>query len=58
MTTAISKITSFVYNTLNEKKLQLALYFDLRRAVDNIGYNLLFDKLERVRMGGQSYKFL
>lgn len=55
---SIDTLLDFVYNSLNENKLILTIFYDLKKAFDTINHNILFCKLYGAGFRGKTLKLL
>lgn len=49
---AIAKLTSLVYNAVDDRKACLGVFVDLAKAFDTVSHRLLLDKLEHIGIRG------
>lgn len=55
---AITDVTAFIYDGLNERKYLAGLFYDLRRAFDTVDQNLLCHKLQCIGVRGQPHDWI
>lgn len=55
---SIDTLLDFVYNSLNDNKLILTIFYDLKKAFDTINHNILFSKLHGAGFRDKTLKLL
>lgn len=55
---ATAKLTSHLYNYIDNSRCCLGIFLDVAKALDTISYRLLLNKLECLRMRGNVFKLV
>lgn len=54
---ALVEFSKFIYKSIDESKLTVAIFLDLKKAFDNVNHSILIDKLHNAGFRGDSLKW-
>ena len=54
---AISYLTEFIYDALNQKKFIVSVFLDLKKAYDTVNHNILLSKLSSYGIRGTALQW-